>query len=272
MPEQPQPQPTRAMMPEEVDGWRQINAGPHLHVMFHPNRLPAGRDPDGIERPSIVIAVSGNREQALRFDPFSEGSHYHIRPTLRGRQIPLWVEEGRRPIDVALAFFDKPLRFRGLLAQAEEDEVAARLDDADLARAARQIRTCYAAAHATADKRPPVAVGHVRIGVTDVGIAARWLEAVGLRPIVTRDELAVLELRGGTHVVARKTEQPPAPGTAAPFDLMVDDVDAAHRDYAAKGLSPSPISRGRIHDSFMVAGPDGWAFTVNSSHASDQPV
>ena len=124
----------------------------------------------------------------------------------------------------------------------------------------------------TPDQRPPVAVGHVRLAVTDVGAAARWLEAVGLRPIVTRDELAVLELRGGTHVVVRQAGQPPAPGTTAPFDLMVDDVDAAHRDYAGKGLSPSPIRRGRIHDSFDLAGPDGWAFTVNSSHASGQPI
>jgi hypothetical protein len=122
------------------------------------------------------------------------------------------------------------------------------------------------------DQRPPVAVGHVRLPCTDVGAAARWLETVGLRPIVTRDELAVLELRGGTHVVVRQTDAPPAPGTGAPFDLMVDDVDRAHRDYAEKGLSPSPIRRGRIHDSFDLAGPNGWAFTVNSSHASGQPI
>ena len=124
----------------------------------------------------------------------------------------------------------------------------------------------------TTDQRPPVAVGHVRLNVTNVSAAARWLETVGLRPIVTLDDLAVLELRGGTHVVVRQAEEPPAPGAGAPFDLMVDDVDAAHRDYAQKGLSPSPIRRGRIHDSFDVAGPDGWAFTVNSSHASGRPI
>ena len=122
------------------------------------------------------------------------------------------------------------------------------------------------------DQRPPVAVGHVRILVRDVGAAARWFETAGLRPIVTRDELAVLELRGGTHVVVRRAEQPLPAGAAAPFDLMVDDIDAAHRDYTEKGLSPSPIRRGRIHDSFELPGPDGWIFTVNSSHASDQPV
>jgi hypothetical protein len=122
------------------------------------------------------------------------------------------------------------------------------------------------------DPRPPVAVGHVRVLVNDVGAAARWLETAGLRPIVTREELAVLELRGGTHVVVRQAEQPVAAGTQAPFDLMVDDVDAMHRDYAAKGFQPSEISRGRIHDSFTVAGPGGLVFTVNSSHASGQPI
>jgi hypothetical protein len=122
------------------------------------------------------------------------------------------------------------------------------------------------------DQRPPVAVGHVRILVNDVAAAAHWLETVGLRPIVTRDELAVLELRGGTHVVVRKVDTPPAPGAPAPFDLMVDDIDATHRDYAAKGLGPSEIRRGRIHDSFDLAGPDGCAFVVNSSHASGKPI
>jgi hypothetical protein len=124
----------------------------------------------------------------------------------------------------------------------------------------------------TIDQRPPVAVGHVHLSVSDVGAAAHWLETVGLRPIVTQDELAVLELRGGTHVVVRRAEQPPEPGARAPFDLMVDDVDATHRDYAEKGLSPSPIRRGRIHDAFDLADPDGWAFTVNSSHASGRPI
>jgi hypothetical protein len=57
-------------MPEDRTGWHQINAGPHLEVLFHPNRRPGGREPDQIVRPSIVVAVAGKREQALRFDPF----------------------------------------------------------------------------------------------------------------------------------------------------------------------------------------------------------
>jgi len=124
----------------------------------------------------------------------------------------------------------------------------------------------------TVDQRPPVAVGHVWLSATDVTAADRWLQSVGLRPIFADDGLAVLELRGGTHVVVRKTDQPPEAGAAAPFDLMVDDIEAVRRDYAAKGLGPSEISRGRIHDSFHLTGPDGCDFTVTSSHAGGRAV
>ena len=124
----------------------------------------------------------------------------------------------------------------------------------------------------TIDQRPPVAVGHVRLPTTDVAGTARWLVSVGLRPIFEDTELAVLEFRGGTHVVVRKAEEVSKTGVAAPFDLMVDDIEAARRDYAGRGLKPSDIARGRIHDSFHLAGPDGYDFTVNSSHAGGRPV
>jgi len=124
----------------------------------------------------------------------------------------------------------------------------------------------------TVDQRPPVAVGHVRLLATDVATSERWLQSVGLRPIFADEDLAVLELRGGTHVVVRKAEQPPAAGSAASFDLMVDDIEAARRDYAAKGLGPSDISKGRIHDSFHLTGPDAYDFTVTSSHARGRIV
>src|SRR3954464_748211 len=81
-------------MPEDRSGWHWIDAGPHLEILFHPNRLPGGREPDQIERPSIVVAVAGKREQALRFDPFSMGAHYHIRPGL-AEQIPLPIRRDR---------------------------------------------------------------------------------------------------------------------------------------------------------------------------------
>ena len=132
-------------MPEDRSGWHHIDAGPHLEVLFHPDRRPAGREPDQIERPSIVVAVAGKREQALRFDPFSMGAHYHIRPGL-AEQIPLPVAAGQSPLDAIIVFFERPLRFRGLLALAEEDDVASELRDEELKNAASQIRSLSAAA------------------------------------------------------------------------------------------------------------------------------
>src|SRR5437868_5582770 len=131
-------------MPEDRSGWHRINAGPRLEVLFHPNRRLAGRDGDQIQRPSIVVAVAGKREQALRFDPFSTGAHFHIRPGI-AEQIPLPVADGQSPLDATMAFFEKPLRFRGLLALAEEDDVASQLRDEELKDAASQIRTLSAA-------------------------------------------------------------------------------------------------------------------------------
>jgi hypothetical protein len=124
----------------------------------------------------------------------------------------------------------------------------------------------------TKDRRPPVAVGHVHLGVTDVAGAAQWLEAVGMRPIFAADDFAVLELRGGTHLVVRETGRRPRKGAAAPFDLMVDDVVATRRAFLARGMKPSKIRKGRIHDTFHVAGPDGYDFAVTSSHAGRRPV
>ena len=136
-------------MPEDRSGWYQIDAGPHLEVLFHPNRRLVGREPDQIERPSIVVSVVGKREQALRFDPFSIGAHFHIRPGLAER-IPLPLADSQNPLDATMAFFERPLRFRGLLALAEEDGVAAQLRDEELKNAASQIRRLSAANRCTA--------------------------------------------------------------------------------------------------------------------------
>ena len=101
------------------------------------------------------------------------------------------------------------------------------------------------------------------LSVKDVPSAARWLETVGLRSIVVRDEAAVLEMRGGTHVVVRPA---PAAGGAAPFDLMVEDLEATHAAWTHLGLDVSAIERGCIHSVFVLRDPDGHRVMVNSSH------
>jgi len=51
------------------------------------------------------------------------------------------------------------------------------------------------------DLRPPVWVGHVVLETHRLEETAQFMRNIGLRPIVQRPDVAVLELRGGTHLV-----------------------------------------------------------------------
>ena len=120
------------------------------------------------------------------------------------------------------------------------------------------------------DLRPPLWVGHITMQTNSIAESNKFMIDLGMRPIDEGDGYAVLELRGGTHLVLLRSEEPLS--GAAPFDLMVENLDATHRDLAARGLSPSPIERGKIHDSFTVRDPSGLDVPFNSTHVSDQPV
>ena len=115
------------------------------------------------------------------------------------------------------------------------------------------------------EERPPVWIGHAVLTVTDLERAAEFWREVGMREVERNAHVAVLELRGGTHLVLVPGTAPNAP-VDAPFDLMVEDLDATHTAWTARGLAPSPIERGRIHNAFKVSDPDGHVVVVNSSH------
>ncbi|MEP4380420.1 MAG: VOC family protein [Alphaproteobacteria bacterium] len=122
------------------------------------------------------------------------------------------------------------------------------------------------------DKRPPVAVGHVSLHVKDVPQASAFMQVLGLRSVFEAPKFAVLELRGGTHLILNQSRKKIKAGDIAPVDLMVDDVEAM-RDYCKKHkLKPSKITSGSVHSSFYVPGPDGWSIKITSSHTSGRPV
>lgn len=122
------------------------------------------------------------------------------------------------------------------------------------------------------DDRPPVAIGHVSVRVNQVAESTEFLVNLGLRSIHESENFAVLELRGGTHLVLRPTEEKIAPGTKSPFDLMVDDVEAARKEYGNAGMEPSAIEKGKIHNWFTIIDPSGYEITVTSSHAGGRAV
>ena len=122
------------------------------------------------------------------------------------------------------------------------------------------------------DARPPVAVGHVRMDVNDLHAACDLLERMGLRPVTRHDSFAVLELRGGTHLIVRAGDGEIEPGRMAPIDLMVDNVRETHDRYREMGLDPSEITSGSIHSSFTIPFTDGYRLKITSSHTSGRPV
>ncbi len=88
-----------------------------------------------------------------------------------------------------------------------------------------------------------------------------------MRSVYTGDDIAIFELRGGTHLLIFPGESGPAAGTAAPFDLMVDDVEATRVDWEARGLGPTALGPAPgDHRSFTVTDPDGYVLTVYSTH------
>ena len=87
-----------------------------------------------------------------------------------------------------------------------------------------------------------------------------------MRPVYDGDDIAIFELRGGTHLLLFPGDAAPA-GTDTPFDLMVDDIDTTRADWEARGLAPSELSSAAgDHLRFTVRDPDGYTLTVFNSH------
>jgi len=122
--------------------------------------------------------------------------------------------------------------------------------------------------------RPLVSVGHVILRVSDVARAAEFYKSLGIRAVVERDEIAILELRGGTHLLLFKAKGKPRRRMVRSFDFMVDDADVFHDDVAARGLVTSPVRDDRLsgHRMFELTDPDGHVLTVLSDHTDGRPV
>lgn len=115
----------------------------------------------------------------------------------------------------------------------------------------------------TVDRRPRFAIGHVPLSGSDIGRLAEFYERIGFRKVARMPGMAILELRGGTHVAIHKG----AVGETT-LDLMVDDLDDTRDVLAAAGAEPSEIRRGFPHRSFTATDPEGNVLLVQSSHVA----
>ena len=119
--------------------------------------------------------------------------------------------------------------------------------------------------------RPPIWVGHISLGTNAIDATHAFMLALGMRPIFSNEDISVLELRGGTHILLSRKDTPEV-SSAVSFDLMVDRLDESWTEYSGKGLAPSEIVRGRPHDTFTLVEPSGHIIEIKSTHVSDKPV
>lgn len=124
---------------------------------------------------------------------------------------------------------------------------------------------------------PAIGIGHVVLTVADVEASSRFYTHLGLKPFQTSGgSLAILELRGGTHLILLPREDDR--GRARPperIDLMIsgrtrEALEIYRAEVIAKGLDASGIRDKSMfgHYSFSLSDPDGNEVKVATSHSS----
>ena len=141
------------------------------------------------------------------------------------------------------------------------------------------------------DGLPAAAFGHFVMKVNDVNISYQFYAKFGLRPIGIFPDVAIIELRGGTHILLfNKNDELPFSlsssllGQRGGFfnerlDLMIEgksrgDLEIYRTTLMEKGLSVDAIAQDQFfgHDYFQLADPDGNGITVYTSHTGELPV
>ena len=139
---------------------------------------------------------------------------------------------------------------------------------------------------------PAAAFGHFIMKVNDIDISYQFYTKLGLRPFGRFPDLAIIELRGGTHILlfSKNDELPSSLSSShlgqrggASFnerlDLMIEgksrgDLEIYRTNLMEKGLSVDAIAQDQFfgHDYFQLADPDGNGITVYTSHTGELSV
>jgi catechol 2,3-dioxygenase-like lactoylglutathione lyase family enzyme len=138
---------------------------------------------------------------------------------------------------------------------------------------------------------PAATLGHFVMKVNDIDTTHQFYAKLGLRPAGIYPDLAIIELRGGTHIlIFSKHEELPFSINSSQigqrgsffderFDLMIDsrlrsDLDSYRTTLIENGLSVGEISQDQFfgHYYFELVDPDGNGVTLYTSHVGDLPV
>jgi catechol 2,3-dioxygenase-like lactoylglutathione lyase family enzyme len=138
---------------------------------------------------------------------------------------------------------------------------------------------------------PAAAFGHFVMKVSDIDTSYAFYAKLGLRPIGIFSDVAIIELRGGTHILLfNKNDElpfslsPSRLGQRGGFsnerlDLMIDgkskrDLELYRTSLMENGLPAAEIAPEQFfgHYYFQLRDPDGNGITVYTSHTGELPV
>jgi catechol 2,3-dioxygenase-like lactoylglutathione lyase family enzyme len=141
------------------------------------------------------------------------------------------------------------------------------------------------------DSLPAAALGHFVMKVANLGVSYQFYADLGLRQIGVFPDVAIIELRGGTHILLfPENDGAPLPLTSSRLgqrtaffnehlDLLINGKTRGELEAYRAILLKNGIAAGEIaqeiffgHDYFQLADPDGHGITVYTSHVGELPV
>jgi catechol 2,3-dioxygenase-like lactoylglutathione lyase family enzyme len=131
---------------------------------------------------------------------------------------------------------------------------------------------------------PELAVAHLVFKVADLKSSCHFYSNLGLPPfaIIEDENVAIVELRGGTHLLLLEGEADMAESAtgqfhqrlAEHFDLMIegkglDELKKYRSELISRGIAAGEIPDEMFfgHHLFSIKDPDGHGITIYTSHA-----
>jgi len=131
-----------------------------------------------------------------------------------------------------------------------------------------------------------LAVGHLVFKVTDLESSCEFYSNLGIPPFAIEEGVAIIELRGGTHLILLEVDQPAGEGVAESltgqfherlseqFDLMIkgkglNELEKYRSELIGRGIAAGEIPDETFfgHHLFCLKDPDGNGITIYTSHA-----
>ena len=133
-----------------------------------------------------------------------------------------------------------------------------------------------------------LAVAHLVFKVADLKSSCQFYSNLGLPPFCIEEKVAIIELRGGTHLLLLSVDEPAGEDVAESvtgqfhkrfseqFDLMIegkglDELKKYRSELISRGIAAGEIPDETFygHYLFCIKDPDGHGITIYTSHRID---